>query len=44
MSKIRIQKVGAGNVISVSENGQPAFEIEVRDVRAAQSQPEGGDK
>jgi hypothetical protein len=25
-----IQKVGPGNVITVNENGQPAFEIEVR--------------
>jgi hypothetical protein len=28
-----IYKVGAGNVIVVNENGEPAFEIEVRDVR-----------
>lgn len=30
-----IQKIGAGNVITVTENGQPAYEIEVRDVRIA---------
>lgn len=28
-----IQKIGAGNIITVNENGVPAFEIEVRDVR-----------
>lgn len=30
-----IQYVGAGNVISVNENGQPAYEITVRDIRTA---------
>lgn len=25
-----IQKVGAGNIITVNQNGKPAFEIEVR--------------
>lgn len=28
-----IQKIGAGNIITVNENGVPAFEIEVRDIR-----------
>jgi hypothetical protein len=29
-----IQYVGVGNVISVNENGQPAYEIEVRAIKA----------
>lgn len=27
-----IQKVGAGNILTISEDGKPAFEIEVRAV------------
>jgi hypothetical protein len=29
-----IQKVGAGNIITVNVNGQPAYEIEVRAIAA----------
>lgn len=29
-----IHKVGAGNVITVHENGKPAYEIEVRAIQA----------
>lgn len=28
-----IERVGAGNTITVRQNGEPAFEIEVRDIR-----------
>lgn len=30
-----IQKVGAGNIITVNVNGKPGYEIEVREIAAA---------
>lgn len=37
-----IAKIGAGNVVTVNENGAPAYEIEVRAV--SDSSPVGADK
>lgn len=37
-----IQKVGAGNIISVNVNGEPAYEIEVRDVRTTNGAADNG--
>jgi hypothetical protein len=38
-----IQYVGAGNIISVNEDGKPAYEIEVRAIKAEVNGNQSGD-
>lgn len=38
-----IEKVGAGNIVTVNMSGKPAYEIEVREVSASQDNGKGGE-